>query len=155
MDNVIDHPTALVPGLVRQLYEIVRQLEVLFPGRCFTPDGHLVGSIGEALAQYSYGLRLLPCSSEAHDAVAPDGRLVQIKATQKRRVAFYAKPDYLIALHLRPDGSADEIYNGPGDLPWRHVTQIAKNGQCTIAVSKLRHLMRLVPVEQRLPQSAS
>ena len=43
------HPVEKVPGLVGELYALVAQLEALFPGRRFTPDGHLVGSIGEEL----------------------------------------------------------------------------------------------------------
>jgi len=39
-----------VPDLVGRLYEIVSELEALFPGRHFTPDGHLVGSLGEVMA---------------------------------------------------------------------------------------------------------
>ncbi len=39
-----------IPSLVQELYSIVDRLEELFPGRRFTPDGHLVGSIGEVLA---------------------------------------------------------------------------------------------------------
>ena len=44
--------------------------------------------------------KLLPCSAALHDAIAFDGRYVQIKATQGTRVAFYGKPDYLIVLKL-------------------------------------------------------
>jgi hypothetical protein len=36
-----------VPRLAGCPYEIVSELENLFPGRRFTPDGHLVGSPGE------------------------------------------------------------------------------------------------------------
>jgi len=39
-----------IPSLFQELYSIVDRLEELFPGRRFTPDGHLVGSIGEVLA---------------------------------------------------------------------------------------------------------
>ncbi len=35
-----------VPALLGNLYSIVARLEALFPGRKFTPDRHLVGSIG-------------------------------------------------------------------------------------------------------------
>ncbi len=35
-----------VGGLLASLYPIVDRLELLFPGRKFTPDGHLMGSIG-------------------------------------------------------------------------------------------------------------
>ncbi len=54
-----DHPIGKVPGLIGQLYELVAQLEALFPSRRFTPDGHLVGSIGEVIAAHRYGLQLL------------------------------------------------------------------------------------------------
>ena len=49
-----------VPDLVGRLYEIVSELEALFPGRYFTPDGHLVGSLGEVMAAHDYGLVLYP-----------------------------------------------------------------------------------------------
>lgn len=41
-----------LPKLLSDLYVIVAKLEALAPGRKFTPDGHLVGSIGEAVAAY-------------------------------------------------------------------------------------------------------
>ena len=32
-------------GQVRALYAVVNELESMFPGRPFTPDGHMVGSM--------------------------------------------------------------------------------------------------------------
>jgi hypothetical protein len=61
-----------VPRLIRQLYAIAAELEAHFPGRRFTLDGHLVGSIGEILAALHDGLVLLPSSSEGHGAPAED-----------------------------------------------------------------------------------
>lgn len=49
-----------LPQLVAELYRVVNELEAMFPGRHFTPDGHLVGSLGECLAAHHYGLQLLP-----------------------------------------------------------------------------------------------
>ena len=43
---------------VQKLVEIVAELEAEFPGRHFTLDGHLVGSIGEVMAAYYYGIEL-------------------------------------------------------------------------------------------------
>jgi hypothetical protein len=37
------------PRLLRAIYESVDALETMFPGRHFTPDGHMIGSLGEAL----------------------------------------------------------------------------------------------------------
>ena len=45
---------------IKELYEISAELERLFPGRHYTPDGHMIGSIGEALAASYYGLELFP-----------------------------------------------------------------------------------------------
>ncbi|GAL31213.1 hypothetical protein JCM19239_6598 [Vibrio variabilis] len=59
-----------IPEKIRKLYEIVNELEAMFPERHFTPDGHLVGSIGEVLAEYHYGLELFTASAETHDAKA-------------------------------------------------------------------------------------
>jgi hypothetical protein len=36
-----------LPEAVSRIYEAVEELKREFPGRPFTPDGHLVGSIGE------------------------------------------------------------------------------------------------------------
>ena len=49
--------------LIRQLYTVVAALEEEFEGRRFTPDGHLVGSIGEVVAAYAFNLTLLPASN--------------------------------------------------------------------------------------------
>ena len=76
-----DHWTE-IGELLASLYRIVDRLELLFPGRKFTPDGHLVGSIGEVVAARMFDLELLPASAPYHDARADDGRRVQIKFTR-------------------------------------------------------------------------
>jgi hypothetical protein len=43
-------------GLLAQIYSAVTELEKMFPGRHFTPDGQMVGSIGEAIAAYHYSI---------------------------------------------------------------------------------------------------
>lgn len=144
-----------VPGLVRSLYELVRQLEAHFPERKFTLDGHLVGSIGEVLAAHQYGLELLTGSAKGHDATAPDKRQVQIKATQAKSVGLRSEPEHLIVLRLTADGTATEIYNGPGALPWRHAGKQQKNGQRPIAVSRLELLMSKVAPADRLASAGS
>jgi hypothetical protein len=50
----------------------------MHPGRRFPLDGHLVGSIGEAAAEALFDLTLVAGSSTGHDAVAGDGRKVEI-----------------------------------------------------------------------------
>lgn len=69
------------PILIQSIYKIVDELEMMFPGLHFTPDGIMVGSIGEALASFYYGIDLFAASCEGHDGKVGN-RLVQIKATQ-------------------------------------------------------------------------
>lgn len=139
-----------VPDLVQQLYATADRLEALFPGRKLTPDGHLVGSIGEVLAAHIYGLSLLPGSTEGHDARAGTGLLVQVKATQRDRISLYSQPQHLIVLRLLRDGSCEEIYNGPGAEPWIRAGAVQKNGQRCISTSALGRLMKSVPAELQL-----
>ena len=140
----------LVAEKIKMLYSVSRELEELFPGRHYTPDGHMIGSIGEALAACCYGLTLFEASAETHDAKAPDGRLVQIKATQIDRVALSSEPDWLLVLQIHPDGTFSEVYNGPGKLAWTHCGKMQKNGQQPISLTKLRSLQAEVPEADRL-----
>lgn len=143
-----------IPHLIRQLYSVVAELERLFPGRRFTPDGHLVGSIGEVLAASHYGLTLLSASTEGHDAMAEDGRLVQVKATQRSSIGLRSEPEHLLVLRILPDGNSEEVYNGPGKLAWASAGKMQKNGQRPVSASRLTELMRSVPHGDRLPRVA-
>ena len=118
------------PQILRAIYEAVDELEAMFPGRHFTPDGHLVGSLGEALASYHYGVELLSASAQGHDGTA-GGRRVQVKATQGDRIAISSEPEHLLVLKLGRDGAFTEEYNGPGDTVWSLVSHKPrpKNGQ--------------------------
>ena len=130
---------------IKELYTITNELEARYPGRKFTPDGHLVGSIGEVLVAEHYDLTLLPNSSETHDAVSKDGTFVQIKATQINRIAISSEPEHLIVIKLSRDGSWEEIYNGPGDLAWNNAGKMQKNGQRPISIAKLKAIMDTLP----------
>lgn len=137
---------------IRKIYEITRELEEMFPGRRFTPDGHMVGSIGEVIAAEEYGLELFEASYPVHDARTQDGKLVQIKATQGGRIAIGERPEYLIVLRINRDGGFEEVYNGPGDIAWELVGKRQKTGQCHVSLAKLRAAMAEIPECVRLPR---
>ena len=141
-----------LPQLVAELYRVVNELEAMFPGRHFTPDGHLVGSLGECLAAHHYGLELLPASSPGVDAVC-EGRHVEIKATQGGRVALRSCPEHLLVLKLDRHGSFTEAYNGPGELVWQELADkpLPRNGQYQVSLARLSKLMGRVAADARLP----
>ncbi|WP_371055141.1 hypothetical protein [Rhodosalinus sp. K401] len=134
------------------LYTASDGLERLFPGRKFTLDGHLVGSIGEVVAAYIFDLDLNPASTLGHDATTPDGRNVEIKLTQGSGVAIRHEPEHLIVLHRPKGGPMRIVFNGPGALAWAAAGKMQKNGQRPISLSRLRLLAADVPAGDRIPE---
>ena len=135
---------------IKELYKITNESEHSYPGRKFTIDGHLVGSIGEVIVAEHYGLDLLPNSTKTHDARTKDGKMVQIKSTQVKGIAISSEPDHLIVIRLLSDGSWEEIYNGPGRAAWDNAGKMQKNGQRPISLSKLRNLMGSVDINDKI-----
>lgn len=138
--------------LVKQLYATVKELEEMFPGRHFTPDGHLVGSLGECLVADAYGLELLTASNKGYDAVTDTGIQVEIKATQSKTVSFRHMPQNAIVIQIQSDGTFTEIYNGPGSLVWSQFEgkKLPSNGQYQISVTKLQEINKSVLHNQKI-----
>jgi hypothetical protein len=139
--------------LIRALYAAVKELEDEFvdENRKFTLDGHLVGSIGEVVAAYSFNL-ILPSGTEKHDAQSVDGnQKVQIKLTgaiKNGRISLNSEPDNLIVLQLQ-DLKFEVVYNGPGDIVWSEA-YINKDSKRMISLSKLKKLQLEVVPENRI-----
>ena len=147
--------SARFPEIIKQIYGLVSELETMFAGRHFTPDGHMVGSIGEALAAHYYGLQLLTASTKGHDAIK-DGKKIEIKATQGSSAAFRSSPEHAIVLKINKDGSFVEIYNGPGERIWAQFAgkSLPSNGQFQISLTKLKELNLLVTEQERIQRVA-
>lgn len=150
---MIDHEK--FQTLVKQLYSTVNELGEMFPGRHFTPDGHMVGSLGECLVADAYCLELKAASNKGYDAVTESGLEVEIKATQSNSVAFRSQPQHAIIIKIFPDGTFEEIYNGPGALVWEQFKdkRLPSNGQFQVSVTKLSRLNQLVAQSDRVPRT--
>ena len=150
---MIDHER--FRALVKQLYATVKDLEAMFPSRHFTPDGHMVGSLGECLVADAYGLELRTASNKGYDAVTEGGLKVEIKATQSNSVAFRSQPQHTIIIKILPDGTFEEVYNGPGELIWEQFKgkRLPSNGQFQISLTKLRSLNQAVGLRDRVPRA--
>ena len=148
--------TEKFPLLIQKIYLIVDELEDMFPGRHFTPDGHMVGSIGECLAAYYYGLDLLTASTEGKDA-RKNGKNIEIKATQGKSVAIRSEPEHLLVLAIEKTGDFTEIYNGSGYRVWNLVKNKPrpKNGQYQVRLHRLTQLMKDVPESERIKREKS
>jgi hypothetical protein len=128
-----------LPAPVASIYRAVRELEAQFPERKFTPDGHLVGSIGEVIAAKALGLTLHPMSRPGHDAFDHEGD-VQIKLTAGKRIAMYADCVRLVVLQIVSPEEAEIVYDGPGAPVWAAASKAGKNGQRSISVARLKHI---------------
>lgn len=138
--------------LLKTIYESVDELEAMFPGRHFTPDGHLVGSLGEALAKFHYGIELYKnAATQCHDGSKGE-KQIQIKTTQGTRISISSEPEHLLVLKLNRDGSFIEIFNGSGSLVWSEVShkKLPKNGQYQVPLSTLSRLMEQVGPNEKI-----
>ncbi len=141
-----------VHALLEALYRSSDRLEALFPGRKFTLDGHLVGSIGEVIAAYMFDLDLLRGSSKGHDARTRDGRNVEIKLTQGDGVSLRHEPEHLLVFQRSKGSNVRVVFNGPGKAAWENAGKMQTNGQRPISLKKLGALDRCVLPADRLAQ---
>lgn len=137
---------------IERIFDAVAELERTYPGRLFTPDGILVGSLGEVRAAEAYKITLLPPNTPDHDAEDETNRMIQIRTNQGDAAYLKKEPEYLLALKLLKNGDIEEIYNGPGAAAWKLALQVKAdpNGYHTIRHSKLRKLMHDIPVSGKI-----
>ncbi len=130
-----------LPEPVATIYRAVAELEEQYKAykRKFTPDGHLVGSIGEVIAAEALGLTLYPNSHAGHDAYNADGD-VQIKMTGGKSVAMYDASARLVVLRIVSPDEAEIVYDGPGEAAWNRAGNKAKNGQRVVRLATLKEL---------------
>ncbi len=110
-----------LPTEIRHLVHARNQLRERYGslGLSFTPDGNMVGDLGEAVAAELFGLRLADRRGlKAIDAYAADGGSVQIKASGRgTRIPFTANEEpakWLLVLVFDYEAEEVEIvYNGP------------------------------------------
>lgn len=160
-DRLSDHKdrTARTALLVEQLHAVVEELQAMHPGRKFPLDGHLVGSIGEAAAEALFDVELVSASSPGHDAIASDGRQVEIKATYGSsgvavRQTSHAAAAALVVLKLSrtPGVEHEVVFNGPLSTALRAAGTFGSNGQARMGLSRLRGLNQSVRPEDRVPR---
>ncbi|MGJ5813618.1 DUF6998 domain-containing protein [Paludibaculum fermentans] len=130
-----------LPPCVATIYRAVADLEKQYAPRKFTPDGHLVGSIGEVVAAEALGLTLYPMSRAGHDAYDANGD-VQIKMTAGNSVAMYAECHRLVVLRVVSPEEAEIVYDGDGAPAWANARKPGKNGQRVVGLAKLRALIK-------------
>ena len=144
MKNVSDRISKMI-SIYQNMVNEVDQLEKLFPGRRFTLDGHLIGSIGEAIAEDCYGIVLEKPSYKDFDGTY-EGKPVQIKTVQQDKVLLrcdemnLSQDACLLVLYLNKSGRYYEVYNGSFTTVWKLVAPKDKRGYKHISINRLMAL---------------
>lgn len=128
---------------IQEVFRLCQRLTEL-TGRPFSPDGHLVGSIGEVFAQGLLNLTLMPLSNDGYDAVDATGRKVEIKTTSRSAVSLSSsgtKAERLVVIAVDVRGEPEVAYDGPSEPAWEAAGRPQKNGQRRISLSTLRTLV--------------
>jgi len=87
---MIDH--AKLQTLVKQTYATVNELEAMFPGRHFTPDGQMVDSLGERLVADAYRLELKTApASNRWPPETRDGRRPELRHVTNSTSRYFLK----------------------------------------------------------------
>ena len=110
-------------------------------GRKASPDGHLVGTLGELHAAKTLGLTLAPQSTEGYDATDENGNRVEIKTTTRASFGLKAtgtKATRLIAVKLDAEsGQGSVVWDGPADLASARAGKPQRNGQRQLSLAAL------------------
>jgi hypothetical protein len=131
--------------LLWALCKVSAELERMFPGRSFMPEGRVADAVAQGIAEAFYDVGVLL------DGYADDPPALTVKAAQGGRVWLDDCPEHLLVLRLFRDGSFDEVYNGPGDLAWALTEAVVRRskGPWAVKLPALRKAMQDVPDEQR------
>lgn len=140
---------------IRAIYKSVESLNERYPERKFTPDGILVGTLGEVLAEEKYDLDLLPPKTKDFDATDCRCRKVQIHCNQRNTTPINksATKGMFLALKLLPGDTIEQVFNGPASIA--HQLTVGRKADASgfvgLSHDKLRKLMESVPESKRVP----
>jgi hypothetical protein len=88
-------------GVLASLFASQRTLKSLAPQFKWAGLGNLLGDYGEFIATEVYGLQQAPRGANGYDAVAPDGKKVQVKANfAATQIGFRGEADTLLCLKI-------------------------------------------------------
>lgn len=143
-----------IADALKKIFSGIEDLHRNFPNRKFTIDGRLVGDIGEVIASLCYDVMIDDISRPGHDGQTSAGRRVQIKATFKDTLTFRSTPELYLGLKLFPDGSFEEVYNGPGSYIQKRYAHRKGLGKDLLSfpISQLRSLSEDIPATERVPR---
>ena len=140
-------------GVLASLFASQRTLKALAPQFKWAGLGNLLGDYGEFIAVEVYGLTPAPRGANGYDAIAPDGKTVQVKANYAAsQIGFRGEADLLLCLKIDLNGDWSEVYYGDFQLIRQASRHSARDNKSMIAVSALTKIKEAgYRVPEKLP----
>lgn len=132
---------------IKDLYSSIGKLHAAFKERPFTPDGRLVGDIGEAIAHLEFGVIIDRSIKKHWDGywVNSSGSecKVQVRTTQKDSTYLKRPPEEgtFLMFKIKSDGNYDLVYNGSIMRVWDHLSQTQKSKEKMVSLDRLSKLV--------------
>lgn len=133
---------------IKDLYLSVDRLRTSFPKRKFTPDGRMIGDIGEAIASLEFNVIIDEKSKKHWDGHRIDSmgkeRKVQVKTTQKDGTYLKEPPGEgnLLVFKIYSSGIWECCYDGPILRVWKALAKQKPDntGAKLISLNKLKEI---------------
>ncbi len=137
---------------IASIYEIANELGREFNISKCTPDGHLLGAIGQIAAKTAFGLQFGSDEKEHNCIWSDESRSmnIQVRCTGRGSIAIRKEPEYLIALEISETGKIYLLYNGPGKYVWERIER-QKQAQKNASRNQLRDAQSEVSLKSQIP----
>jgi hypothetical protein len=136
---------------IADIYKIANELGRAFDINTCTPDGHLLGAIGQIAAKIAFNLKF-GSQNEEHNCTGSIGVKkvnVQVRCTGRNSVALRKEPEHLIAMEIGETGRIRLLFNGPGQYVWRRIEH-QRNPQKYVSSKALREAQQEIDVKDRI-----
>jgi hypothetical protein len=117
---------------IAQIYKIADELGRAFNIDTCTPDGHLLGAIGQIAASIAFNLQF-GSEKEEHNCTWSGGERkvnVQVRCSGRGSIALRKEPEYLIAVEIGKTGRIKLLFNGPGEYAWGRIVHQKSAQKC-------------------------
>ena len=135
-----------IQHILASIFASQKALKALAPEFNWAGLGNLLGDFGELVAIDHYGFEKAPAGSDGYDAVASDGRTIQIKTNYAaKQIGFRGMADVLLVIGVSDDGTWEELFYGPF-APVKDAARFStRDNKHMIALTKLKQLVTEIP----------
>ena len=132
-----------IKHLMKNVFAVQNELRILAPEFRWAGLGNLLGDYGECVAIDAYNLKKSSTGSDGYDAITREGKTVQIKTNHASSgIGFRGDADLLLVIHVKDDGSWNEIYYGDFSRVKNQCSFSSRDNKYVITITKLQKLTK-------------